>query len=197
MFRNFLVITFRNLINDETSGSSMSIKILPVEANKTLVFLEETYKKVYDESVWNYSFADDILDDLYREESKMSSLVFFFALLAMFIASLGLFGLISFTTRQRTKEIGIRKVFGTPVRAIVFIISKEFIILLGIANLIAWPVAFYGINKWLLNFQYQFQINIWAFLTTTVISFIIAQFTIGFRVVKAANTNPADSLRYE
>ncbi len=185
------------LINDETSGSSMSIKIMPVEIDKTIVFLEETYKKVYNESVWNYSFADDILDDLYREESKMSSLVLFFALLAIFIASLGLFGLISCTTRQRTKEIGIRKVFGTPVRAIMFIISKEFIILLGIANLLAWPVAFYGINKWLLNFQYQSRINIWAFLIAALLSLIIAQFTVGFRVVKAANTNPADSLRYE
>ena len=185
------------LINDSTAGGRISVKITPYDMDQTLKFMEHKFKEVFPEEIWDYSFTDDTLDAMYDTESKLGKLVLFFAGLAIVIASLGLFGLISFTTTQRTKEIGIRKVLGAPVRSIFFLISREFMVLLVLANLIAWPVSYLFINKWLQNFQYQISIGFIVFFIAGILSLLIANLTAGFRVIRTANTNPANSLRYE
>ena len=121
----------------------------------------------------------------------------YFTFLAIFIACLGLFGLASFTAEQRTKEIGVRKVLGASVSNIIFLLSKEFLKWVVIANLIAWPVAWYALSSWLENFAYRTNIGIWVFILSGAVAVIIAILTVGFQAVKAAIMNPVESLRYE
>ena len=117
--------------------------------------------------------------------------------MAVFIACLGLLGLISFAAESRTKEIGIRKVLGASVKDIVLLLSQEFIWLLCLAILIAWPVAWYMINRWLENFAYRIEIGWMTFLLGGVIALVIAALTVSYQAVKAATANPVESLRYE
>jgi putative ABC transport system permease protein len=120
-----------------------------------------------------------------------------FTFLSVFIASLGLFGLVSFMANQRTKEIGIRRVVGASVADIVKILTKEFILLVGIANLIAWPAAYFFMGKWLDNFVFRTHMQMWMFLFSAVIAFVIAFLSVSYKTIKAARANPVDSLRYE
>ena len=113
------------------------------------------------------------------------------------IGCIGLFGLSSFMTERRTKEISIRKVLGSTVSSIVVLLCREFVFLIGIANGIAWPVAFYAMKKWLQNFPYPINIGVSTFVITALFAFIVALFTVGFQSVKAASANPVKSLRYE
>jgi putative ABC transport system permease protein len=121
----------------------------------------------------------------------------YFAVLTVFVACLGLFGLASFTTEQRTKEIGIRKVLGASVSNIILLLSKDFLKLVVIANIIAWPIAFYFVNSWLQNFAYRTSVNWLFFLLTGVLSLIIALFTVSIQSANSARANPVESLRYE
>jgi putative ABC transport system permease protein len=120
-----------------------------------------------------------------------------FAILAVFIACLGLFGLASFMAEQRTQEIGIRKVFGAPVSGIVFLLSKEFTRCVLAANIIAWPAAYWAAAKWLDNFAFRTGVGIWTFVLSGLTALIIALLTIGYRSLKAARSKPVDTLRYE
>ena len=117
--------------------------------------------------------------------------------MAIFIACLGLFGLISFSVQQRTKEIGIRKVLGASVPQVVVLLSREFMILFGIAILVAWPVAWYFMDKWLQDFAYRIELGPGLFVLGAVLALIIALLTVSFQAVKAATTNPIEALRYE
>ena len=120
-----------------------------------------------------------------------------FSFLAIFIACLGLFGLASFTADQRTKEIGIRKVLGASVPRIVAILNKSYVKWVLIANLVAWPAAWYAMSKWLQNFAYRIDLYLWMFVLAAVIAFFIALITVSFQTIKASLKNPAESLRYE
>jgi len=120
-----------------------------------------------------------------------------FTFLAISISCFGLFGLISFTAEQRTKEIGIRKVLGASVGSVVRLLSKEFVVLVVLANIIAWPVAYYVMTKWLKNFAYRTEIGFVTFLFSGFLALIIAILTVCFQSIKAALANPVDSLRYE
>ncbi|MBN1271660.1 MAG: ABC transporter permease [Candidatus Aminicenantes bacterium] len=160
----------------------------------------------YMEKVWNtfapgypfsYSFMDDALDSLYRSEQRIGTIFRYSAVLAVFISCLGLFGLASFMAEQRTKEIGIRKVLGATVPNILLLLSKEFTKWIILANIIAWPVAFYAMNKWLQGYAYRINIAVWSFLSAAVLALLIALFTVSYQTIKAATANPADSLRYE
>jgi putative ABC transport system permease protein len=141
--------------------------------------------------------VDTLLGNLYTNEQKVRTLFNYFTFMAIFISCLGLFGLASYLTEQRTKEIGIRKVLGASVPKIVRMLSKEFLKWVLIANLIAWPVAYYFMDKWLQNFAYRTDLKIETFLLSGAVTFIIALLTVSYQTVKAANANPADSLRYE
>jgi putative ABC transport system permease protein len=127
----------------------------------------------------------------------MGTLLNYFSVLAIFVACLGLFGLASFTTEQRTKEIGIRKVLGASTAGIVVLLSTDFLKLVLIANIISWPIAYYFMNNWLQDFAYRININWLIFLVATVLSLIIALITVSFKTTKASMANPVESLRYE
>ncbi|MFC2096902.1 ABC transporter permease [Bacteroidota bacterium] len=185
------------LISDESSGRRLSIKIDPKQKKKALLLIEEKYRELFPENIWNPRFTEDIMNNLYREETKMVKLVLFFAILAILIACLGLFGLISFISSQKTKEIGIRKILGSPISSILYKLSGEFFILLLIANVIAIPLTIWQINIWLQNFQYKIKIEPDVFIIGALISLIITGITISYRVIKSANQNPTLSLRYE
>jgi len=134
---------------------------------------------------------------MYKSELSMGKVITYFTILAIIIACLGLFGLVSFIVDQRTKEIGIRKVMGASVLSIVKIISWEFLILVMIANVIAWIPAYYYLNQWLDEFAFRTSLSIWIFVSTTLISIMIALITVSSQAIRAASSNPVDALKYE
>ena len=163
----------------------------------TLVYLEKKWKENISSRPFQYQFLSEMIDNLYKSERRLTDVVFNFALLTIFIACLGLFGLASFTTEQRTKEVGIRKALGASVPGIVLLLSRQFGKLILIANIIAWPAAYYLLEKWLRNFYYRIGVNAWAFVLSAVLVVVIALLSISYQSVKAALANPVDSLRYE
>jgi putative ABC transport system permease protein len=177
--------------------AQMSVLIRPGNIGKTLDFLEATWDEYVPGSPFDYSFLDEHLGNLYRFEERTAKIVGVFSLLAIFVACLGLFGLISFSVQQRTKEIGIRKVLGASVPQVVLLLSREFMILFGIAILVAWPVVWYAMDRWLQDFAYRIELGPGAFVLGAVLALIIALLTVSFQAVKAATANPVDALRYE
>ena len=146
---------------------------------------------------FEHAFLDDSFDAQYRSEEKLSRVFSYFAILAVFIACLGLFGLASFTAEQRTKEIGIRKVLGASVSGIVLLLSKEFMKWVLISNAIAWPIAYFASHLWLQGFAYRTRLTPAAFVFAAGISLSIAVLTVSYRAIRSAVADPVDSLRYE
>jgi putative ABC transport system permease protein len=175
----------------------LSVRVRPGDLQKTLGFLENQWKEFTNNQPFEYVFFDDQFDLLYKAEIQAGKVITAFACLAVFIACLGLLGLASFTASQRTKEIGIRKVLGATTPGILVLLNKDFVTRVLIANLIAWPLAYYAVNKWLQNFAYRIHVNIWMFLGAGVLALLIALFTVSYQTFRAARSNPADSLRYE
>jgi len=173
------------------------IKINPHNVTETLGFIEETFNKFAPSFRFQYSFLDEDIDELYHEFYEMGSIIKYFAILAIFISCLGLFGLASFMTEQRTKEIGIRKVLGSSVSAVVMLLSKDFGKWVLLGNFIAWPIAYYAMNKFLAMFAYRAELNIWLFIISGLLALVIALFTVGYQTIKAANSNPVEVMKYE
>ena len=148
-------------------------------------------------TAFNYSFLDQQFESLYINEQRTGKIFTSFAVIAVIIASLGLFGLAAFTIRQRVKEIGIRKVLGASPGGITVMLSKEFLKLIGIASLIAFPVTWYAMNKWLQDFAYRINIEWWVFVLAGFIALLVAAITISFQSIKASLANPVKSLRSE
>ncbi|OGU55525.1 MAG: hypothetical protein A2V66_07120 [Ignavibacteria bacterium RBG_13_36_8] len=163
----------------------------------TIQFLEDKWKERITDRPFEYAFFDEEIDNFYKKENQMAKLLGTFSVLAVVIACLGLFGLVTFITELRTKEIGIRKVLGSNVPWIVFILAKEFIKWVVIANVLAWPVAYFMMGKWLEGFAYRVDISIWIFIIAALVALSIALITIGSQTIKAASANPVDSLKYE
>ena len=134
---------------------------------------------------------------MYRREENMASLLKYFTVLGVFIACLGLFGLTAFLAEQRTKEIGIRKTLGASLSDIIGLLSKESVVLITAANIIAWPLAYYFLSKWFQNFVYHVQINIVIFAVSSIAALLLALLTVGFTARKAACADPVKSLRYQ
>ena len=146
---------------------------------------------------YEYNFLDQGVQALYQSEHKLGRIFSIFAFLAIFISCLGIFGLASFTAEKKTKEIGIRKVLGAPVSHIVILLSKEFSRWILLANLIAWPIAWYAMSRWLQGFAYRAELNPLLFMYAGLLSIVIAAIPVGYHDVKAAIADPIDSLRYE
>jgi len=159
--------------------------------------IQEIWDGVAPEFPCEIRFLDEDFDRLYRAEARMGTLFNYFTILAIFIACLGLLGLASFMAEQRTKEMGIRKVLGASSANIVMLLSREFIVLVSLANIIAWPLAYYFMNRWLQNYAYHASINFFLFLISAVAAVVIALVTVSVQAFKAALVNPADSLKYE
>ncbi|UCC38544.1 MAG: ABC transporter permease [Candidatus Aminicenantes bacterium] len=179
--------------------SFVSVRIRPENVSNTITYLENTLREVYPERQFdfNYYFIDDDFRNKYPEEEKVRQIYLTFGCLAVFVACLGLFGLASFTVEQRTKEIGVRKVLGASIREITLLLSKEFTKWVLVANIIAWPLAYYIMSKWLENFAYHISISWDIFVFSGISTVIIALFTVSFHSIKAARASPADALKYE
>jgi putative ABC transport system permease protein len=187
------------VLYERTSGDGYGNISIKTSGNvpAALAQIEKTWKKYLPEIPYEYKFLDARYAKLYEAENKESSILIIFSCIAIFIACLGLFGLSAFTITQRVKEIGIRKVLGASTGSIVELISKEFLLLVVIAAVIAFPVAWYLMNHWLHNFAYRINIAWWVFVVAGIIAFLIAFATISFQAVKAAISNPVKSLRSE
>lgn len=176
---------------------TINIKVKPGREKAILPFVEKLWNESFPEFVYEYSFLDETIENFYRQETQLSTLYKIFAAIAIFISCLGLYGLVSFMASQRTKEVGIRKVLGASAGNIVFLLSKEFSLLIIIAFAIAVPVAYYVMNKWLQNYTYRVEIGVALFMIAIIGSMIIAWITVGHRAVQAALANPVKSLRTE
>lgn len=175
----------------------ISVRLDTESISETISRIESAWKSFAPQTPFQYSFLDKDYENLYANERQTRQLFSIFAFLAIFIACLGLFGLASFIADQKTKEIGIRKVLGASVIKIVRNLNKSFLKWVLMANLIAWPVAWYAMNRWLENFAYRIGLSWWMFVLAAVLAVVIALITVSFQTVKAALKNPVDSLRYE
>ncbi|MFP4025315.1 MAG: ABC transporter permease [Thiohalospira sp.] len=173
------------------------IRIDSGNVDKTLNYVKNTWKTFEPNFDFNYQFLDETLDQLYRAEQRSNKLINYFTIFAVFISCLGIFGLASFMAEQKTKEIGIRKVLGATVPSIIKMFSNEFIKLVIIANILAWPIAWFAMNKWLESFAYHTKITWWMFALAAILSLSVVIATISYQSYKAAIKNPATSLRYE
>jgi len=175
----------------------VSIKISSSNTPATLNYIKKVWNTMDTERFFNPVFYDESIDALYRSEKRFFLLFIIFSVLAISIACLGIFGLASFTAEQRTKEIGIRKVMGASVSTIISLINKEFIKLVIVSNIIAWPIAWYFMRNWLNNYTYRIDLTIWPFIISGLIAISIALISVSYKAYKASRTNPVNALRYE
>jgi ABC-type antimicrobial peptide transport system permease subunit len=175
----------------------LMVKLKPGDISRAVNSLESTWNSVAPEFPLEFQFLDEHIDMLYRADRRIEKIVNTFTVLALFIACLGLFGLVSFVASQRTKEIGIRKVLGATIPGIFVLLSKEFIKWVLMANIIAWPIAYYFMNKWLGEFAYRIDLSIWLFVFSGGLALVIALATVSYQAIKAAIANPVEALRYE
>jgi putative ABC transport system permease protein len=173
------------------------VKLDAADIPNTLIDIESTWKSFFPDTPFDFHFLDEAYERLYRSEQQMGTLFNSFTILAVFISCLGLFGLASFMAEKRTKEIGIRKVLGASVIGIVALLNKQFTKWVLIANIIAWPIAYYAMFRWLQGFAYRINLGIWIFALAAIVALGIAVVTVSYQSIKAALANPADSLRYE
>lgn len=179
------------------SDWTIAFKVSTTDVQGLIGSIESKWKAMAPGQPFAYSFMDEWFDDLYRVEQRKAKLGFTFAIIAIAIACLGLFGLASYMAEQRTKEIGVRKVLGATVSGITTMLSKDFVKLVGIASLIAFPVAWWAMNRWLQDFAYRINISWWVFALAGFIALFIAVLTVSSQAIKAALTNPVKSLRTE
>ncbi len=177
--------------------NAISVKITGSNVSSALSTLKDTWQKYLPDLPYQYSFLDEKFAQLYQAEQRQESIFTVFACIAIFIACLGLFGLSAFTITQRVKEIGVRKVLGANVVSIVTLLSKEFLKLVLISAVIAFPVAWYAMSKWLEDFAYRVDIHWWVFILSGILTLLVALATVSFQAVKAALANPVNSLRSE
>lgn len=179
------------------AATFLSVKLSTNNIQNSIDFLSEKWKEFGQSKPLEYSFFDENFDETYRTELQAGKVFTSFAVLAIVIACLGLFGLAAFTAEQRTKEIGIRKVLGSSIPQIIMLLSNEFLKWVLISNIIAWPIAYYIMHKWLEDFVYRVDINLIYFGLAGLITLLIAVITISYQSIKAAVSNPINSLRYE
>jgi putative ABC transport system permease protein len=174
-----------------------SIRLSTQNIPQILTGISDIFQKITPQTPFEYFFFDDYFENLYHREENFGRTIGYFALLAIIISCLGLFGLAFFISEQRTKEIGIRKVLGASVLGIVVMLSKEFVKWTILANVLAWPVAYLVVKKWLQNFAYPIDIGVGIFMLSAALALVIALITVSFQSIKAATFHPADTLRYE
>jgi putative ABC transport system permease protein len=174
-----------------------AIRLSGNQIQETTKYIEAKWKEIVPEYPFLYFFLDDQFDKLYKDDRKYLKLFLIFSGLAIFLACLGLFAMASFIAERKTKEIGVRKVLGAPVGNIIFMLSKEFTQWVVVANLIAWPAAWFFLKKWLTNFAYRIEIEWYYFVTGALFALLIALVTILTHTLKTARKNPVESLKYE
>jgi ABC-type antimicrobial peptide transport system permease subunit len=175
----------------------MLIRLAPGDVTSSLQTVERIWRRVVPNYPLDYRFMDEQFDRMYRVESKIGILLKYFTVLAVFIACLGLFGLVSFTAEQRTKEIGVRKVLGASVPQVTLLLCREFFWLVLAANVIAWPLAYFAMKGWLQNYAYRSGLSVGIFTMAMGLALLVALVSVSFQAVRAAVANPADALKYE
>jgi putative ABC transport system permease protein len=175
----------------------LSVNVKAAQVSSALAAIENKWKTMVAKRPFSYFFLDEYFNRQYRDEERFGKLFLNFAILAIFISCLGLLGLSSYSTIQRTKEIGIRKVMGASVSNIVNLLSKDFLQLVAISFLIAAPLAWYFMHGWLNDFAFRTNISWWVFVAAGFVALAIAVFTISYQAIRAAIANPAKSLRTE
>jgi len=180
-----------------TDRGLASFKIDAAKSKDLITQIESKWKSMATGLPFTYRFLDDSFNEMYRDDQRVGKLAISFAILAIFIACLGLFGLATYMAEQRTKEIGIRKVLGASVGNVVNMLSKDFIILVAVASVIAFPFAWWVMHNWLQDFAYRITIGWWIFIAAGAIAFLIAFITVSSQAIKAALANPVKSLRTE
>jgi putative ABC transport system permease protein len=180
-----------------SSMYEIAVRIQGGDIPVTLSLLEQTWRRVSGGMPFDYHFLDQRVAEQYAAEKRWMSIVKYSSMFSLLIACLGLFGLTSLAVAKRTKEVGIRKVLGASAARIVRMFASDFFKLVLVANAIAWPVAYLVMNRWLQSFTYRAGITLTTFILTAILSLSIALLTIGIQAIKAALTNPVESLRYE
>ncbi len=178
-------------------GNIMAIKIKGGDIAATLDLIERTWKEFVPDWPLSHHFLDQNIDELYRQEQKFSEIIQYFAVLAVFIACLGLLGLAAFTTERRRKELGVRKVIGATTTGLVLLVSKEFTKLVLVAFAIAVPIGYFAGQRWLQDFAFRVELGVGVFLIPGLVALLIALITVSYHTLKAALVNPAESLKYE
>jgi putative ABC transport system permease protein len=184
------------MVLSRNSGTAI-VKVKTEDMAGLLASVKKQWAALTPDEPFIYSFLDERIANTYLSEQKVGRLLGIFAGLTILVACLGLFGLATFTAEQRTKEVGIRKVLGASVTNIAALLSKDFLKLVLIANLIAWPLAWWAMHTWLQDFEYSISISLWMFAGVGLAALLIALLTVSFQSVKAAMANPIDSLRNE
>ena len=197
LHRSIEPMIIRLLSENQGYALYTALKIRSDNVRKTLRLIETKWNDFTEGQPFEFTFLDDDLTALYVSDMKTGQTVALFSVLSIFIACLGLFGLASYAAEQRTKEIGIRKVLGASIQQIVGLLSSEFLKWVLIANIIAWPVAWFAMNRWLENFAYKINIGVGIFIFSGFVSLLIAFLTVSFKTIKTANSNPVKSLKYE
>ena len=203
VIKDFHVYSLRDPISPVAMGpwkalySTLNIKIKPGSPKETMASIQNIWSHTYPDYVYEHQFLDEKINNFYRQEHQLSQLYKIFAGIAIFISCLGLYGLISFMAVHRTKEVGIRKVLGASVGKIVFLFSKEFMLLIAIAFAVAAPVSYYIMHQWLQDYTFRIKLGVQFFALAILISIAIAWVTVGYRAIRAALANPVKSLRTE
>ena len=179
------------------SPNIVSVKVNTSDMSRTIHTITGVWSRFSPNQPIRYNFLDESFARMYADVQRMGKIFSTFALLAVIIACMGLFALSSFMIVQRTKEIGIRKVLGASISSVVSILSKDFLMLVAVSNIIAWPVAYYFMNKWLQDFAYRIQISWWMFVLAGSLTLLIALVTVSWQAIKVATANPVEALRYE
>ena len=179
------------------SNGLASFKVSTTNTKNLIAQIEKKWKQLAPGMPFSYRFMSDSFNEMYHSEQRVGNLAVVFAILAILIACLGLFGQVTYMAEQRHKEIGVRKVLGASVSNVVLLLSKDFLLLVTIAAVLAFPVAWWGMHKWLMDFEYRIHINVWIFVIAGMAALLIALLTVSYQAIKAALANPVKSLRTE
>ena len=185
------------LYNEAQTGQSISVRFDTKDLSGIRDFIQEEFIAIFPGQAFDYEFVDEYHNQMYQEEKKMSRIILYVAILANLIAALGIYGLIAYSTSLRTREVGLRKVLGANFATISLLFSREFIILVVLANLASWPVVYFVTRQWLQSFPYKVAPSIIPYLAAMAVTMIIAYSSMLYHTYKASQINPADSLRHE
>ncbi len=183
------------IFHNQSGFRLIAVKLSGGMISETASKLRKKWESLFPDQPFNYAFLDESFDKMYRAEEQMNKIFTSFSLIAIIISCLGLFGLAAYMTEKRTKEVGIRKVVGASMSGILYLLSKEFTIWVLVANMIAWPAAYYVMNRWLQTFAYHVELNVWIFIFSGLLALLIAWITVSYQSIKIARSNPATSLR--
>jgi putative ABC transport system permease protein len=185
------------MVTNQRDVSHFNIRIRPENMSHTLLDIEKGFKEVLPDYEFSFQFYDDYLDSMYQQEEKRADSIRVIVIIAILISCVGLIGLVEFSTKRRIKEIGIRKVNGARISEIMAMLNKDFVKWVAIAFVIATPIAYYTMNKWLESFAYKTELSWWIFALAGLLALGIALLTVSFQSWKAATRNPVEALRYE